>query len=172
MKCLFCGIRKKMNLTKCKFCEHYDSQEMLEGLGYLKNAFARIDNELDDLEGKVHVVIGSLFKRHKYSAEDLLDSLQMNRIKSLAGKIKDDVSLWESAGKLLYRMKIFYNDNTETVQNRLRMINQMIQERKPTLWESVGGFFRSLYRAIVELLPVICQTLLFGRKSKSIRYTA
>jgi len=159
-----------VKIGKYHLSGRYESQEMREGLGYLKNAFARINNELDDLEGKVHIVIGSVFKRHKYSAEDLLDSSQMNRIKSLAGKIKDDVSLWESAGKLPHRMKIFYNDNAESVQHRMSMINRMIQDRKPTLWESVGGFFHSLYRAIVELLPVICQTLLFGRRTKFIGY--
>jgi len=119
-----------VKIGKYHLSGRYESQEMREGLGYLKNAFARINNELADLEGKILTVIGSLFKRHKYSAEDLLDSSQMNRIKSLAGKIKDDVSLWES----------------------------------------VGGFFRSLYRAIVELLPVICQTLLFDRRPKFIGY--
>jgi hypothetical protein len=34
---------------------------------------------------------------------------------------------------------MLYNENAESVHKRLRMFNQTIQERKPTLWEKVGG---------------------------------
>ena len=168
MRCLFCKIRNKKNSVKCQFCEYYfkSSREIWEGISCLENVFEKINGEIDDLEQKVHIVIGLIFRRHKYTAEDLLDSKQMDRIKSLAGKIKDDVSRWESAGKLPYRVKMVYNENAESVQERLRMINQTIQERKPTLWEKVGGFFRRLYRAVVELLPTLFQRLLSGRKQK------
>jgi hypothetical protein len=168
MRCLFCKIRNSKNSVKCQFCDYYleSSHEMRKTLAYLENGFGRINDELDDIEGKVNLVVGMVFKRHRYTAEGLLDSSQMNRIKSLAGKIKDDVSLWDTAGKLPYRLKIFYNENAESVQNRLRTINQTIQDRNPTLWEIVGGFFRRLYKIVVELLPSIFQRLLFGQRPK------
>jgi hypothetical protein len=90
----------------------------------------------------------------------------MNRIQSIAGKIKDDVSRWDSAGKLPYRLRTLYNENAESVQNRMREINLTIQERKPTLWEKVGGFFRHLYRMIVENLPVMIRHLLTGARER------
>jgi hypothetical protein len=41
----------------------------------------------------------------------------------------------------------------------------MIQERKPTLWEQVGGFFRRLYRFVVEALPLFIRgTLKFTKR--------
>jgi hypothetical protein len=168
MRCLFCKIRNKKNSVKCQFCEYYleSSREIREGIACLENVFAKINGEIDDLEEKVHIVIGLIFRRHKYTVEDLLDSKQMDRIKSLAEKIKDDVNRWESAGKFPYRLKMFYNENAESVQDRLRIINHTIQERKPTLWERVGGFFRRLYRAVVELLPTLFQRLLTGRKQQ------
>jgi len=167
MRCLFCRIRNKYKRLKCQSCNYFlNTKEMREGLGYLESGFARINEELDGLEEKVHLVIGIIFRRHKYTADDLLDSNQMERIKSLAGKIKDDVNRWDSAGKLSRRLKMFYNENAESVQERLRMINQTIQERKPTLWEKVGGFFRRLYLAIVRLLPTMFQRLLISRKQK------
>ena len=145
---------------------------MRDGLSYLESGFEKINGELADLERKVHLVIGLVFRRHKYTVDDLMDSDQMNRIQSFAGKIKDDVKRWEAAGKLPHRLKMLYNENAESVQERLRMINHAIQERKPAIWEKVGGFFRRLYRAIVELLPVICQRLIFGYKYKSVREAA
>jgi hypothetical protein len=156
---------------KCQFCEYFvkSSRELREGLSYLENGFAKINGELDDLERKVHLVIGFIFRRHKYAAEDLLDSAQMNRIQSLAGKIKDDVSRWDAAGKLPYRLKTLYNENAESVQGKMFEINRAIQERKPTLWERVGGFFRRLYRIIVENLPILFKRLLTVSKQKSIK---
>jgi hypothetical protein len=90
----------------------------------------------------------------------------MDRIKSFAGKIRDDVNRWETAGKLLYRLRMQYNENAEAVQNRVFMINQAIHDRKPTLWELIGRFFRRLYRSVVELLPKIFQKLIAGPKNK------
>jgi hypothetical protein len=170
MRCLFCKIRNRKDSVKCQFCDYFlaSSPGMRKTLAYLENGFGKINDELGDIEGKVNQVVGLIFKRHKYTAEDLLDSSQMNRIKSLAGKIKDDIARWDAAGKMPYRLKVFYNENAESVQNRLRMINQTIQSRKPTLWEKVGGFFRRLYKIIVELLPSIFQGLLFGQKPKAI----
>jgi len=173
MRCLFCGIRNKNKSLKCQSCDYFlNSEEMQEGLNYLENGFERITEELNNLEQKVHLVIGLIFKRHKYTVDDLLDSAQFNRIKALAGKIKDDVSRWDTAGKFPYRLKALYNENAESVQGRIRQINRSILERKPTIWERVGGFFRRLYKFIVELLPVMVQRLLSGNKQKFLAKTA
>jgi tetrahydromethanopterin S-methyltransferase subunit G len=147
------------------------SKEMQEGFAYLENGFNKIDEELCELEQKIHVVTGFIFKRHKYTEQDIMDSAQMNRIKSLAGKIKDDVTRWDASGKFPYRLRILYNENAEMLQERLRMINQEIQERRPTLWERVGRFFRRLYRMVVELLPLLFQRLISGNKFKYVKST-
>ena len=173
MRCLFCGFKNRNKLQKCQSCKYFlNSNDMQEGLSYLESGFERIENELDNLEQKVHLVIGLIFKRHKYTSEDLQDSSQMDRIKSLAGKIKDDVSRWEAAGKFPYRLKMFYNENAELIQSRIRQINRSIQERKPTLWERIGGFLRKFYLAIVELLPVMFQRLLSGKNKIFLSKTA
>jgi hypothetical protein len=168
MRCLFCKIRNKKNSAKCQFCDYFldSSPEARKTLAYLENGFEKINAELEDIEGKVNQIIGKVYKRHRYTAEDLLDSSQINRIQALAGKIKDDVALWEAAGKLPYRLKIFYNENAESVQNRMRVINRTIQDRKPTLWERVGSFFRRLYCIIAELRPVMGQRRLAGQGQK------
>jgi len=172
MRCLLCVFQNKNNSEKCHSCDYYlNSKEIRTGISYIEKGFGKINEELDNLEEKVHLVIGLVFKRHKYSAEDLTDSVQMDRIKSIAGKIKDDINNWQRAGKLKGFIKEFYNDYAQATQDRFNAINKNIRERKPTLWEQVGGFFRQLYKSIVELLPVIIQRLITSKKYKHIKET-
>ena len=167
-RCLFCIIRRNKNKSlKCQSCNYFlNTKGIREGVSYLEKGFAKINNELDDIENKVNEIIGIIFKRHKYKADDLLNSSQMTRIKSFAGKIKDDVNQWESSGKLSYHLLEIYNDYAESTQGRFRQINNLIKERKPTLWEHVGNFFTKLYHVIVELLPTIFQKMLTAKKQK------
>jgi hypothetical protein len=139
---------------------------MQEGITYLEAAFGKITRELDCLEEKVHLVIGLVFKRHKFSVNDLLESFHFDKIKSLSGKISDDIKRWEAAGKLPHSLKQIYNENAELIQKRFDAINCAIQERKPTIWELVGKFFISFYRVIKELLPVIFIKLIGGKAQK------
>jgi tetrahydromethanopterin S-methyltransferase subunit G len=163
-----CQERIKKGAVKCKHCHSFldDSRNENEGFNYLENGFAKIEEELDNLEEKVNIVIGAVFKRHKYSAEDLLDSGHMNKIKSFAGKIRDDVSRWEEAGRLPFRLKTFYNKKAEEVHERLSMINRMIQERQLTLWEKVGEFFKRFFNTVLQLLPLMFRKLLAGNKQR------
>jgi hypothetical protein len=165
--CFLCVFRRRRNSLKCQFCDRYleKSKELQDGLSYLENGFDKISRELDSLEQKATAMCGFLFfRRHKFSAEDLMDSDQMERIKSIAGKIKDDVRRWEAAKKLQFRVKDFYNEKAAETQERVNNLNQMIQTRHPTLWERVGGFFRNLYRAIVERLPLFIRGALTFKK--------
>jgi len=173
-RCLFCLLKRNKNKSlKCQICSKYlNSKEIREGVSYLENGFAKINNELNDIENKVYEITGVFFKKYKYKAEDLLDSNQMTRIKSFAGKIKSDVDIWEAKNKISYHLLEIYNDYAESTQERFRQINDMIKERKPTLWERVGNFFMKLYHVIVELLPTIVQKMLTVKKKKYIEKEA
>ena len=89
----------------------------------------------------------------------------MEKIKSFCGKIKDDVDRWEALGRFPLRLKTFYNEKAEEVHERVNGINVMVQERRPTLWEQVGGFFRQLYLAVVGHLPLFARGFIaFGKR--------
>jgi len=168
MNCLFCIFRNKKKSLKCQFCDRFleKSKELRDGLEYLERGFGRIFRECDFIEEKVNVIVGIIFRRHKYSAEDLLDSNHMEKIKSFCGKIKDDIDRWEAIGQLSLRVKMLYNDKAEEVRERVNEINVIVQERKPTFWERVGSFFAQLYQAVVEQLPLFARGFLIFRKAK------
>lgn len=168
MRCPMCKERIRKDAIKCRHCHSIldDSLNVRDGLSYLENGFAKIEEECDALEEKVNIVIGAVFKRHKYSADDLLGSGHIDKIKSFAGKIKDDVDRWEEAGQLSFRLRLLYNEKAQAVQARVSTINRMIQEREPTLWEKIGEAFTRLYKAILELLPLIVRRLLTSKKRK------
>jgi hypothetical protein len=162
MRCPFCHERIKKGAVKCKHCHSVldDSQDVKDGMNYLKNGFAKIEETLDGIEAKVNVITGMVFRHHKYSASDLINSADINKVKAFAGKIKDDVERWESAGQLTFRLKLLYNQKSQELQDRLAKINRMIQEREPTVWEKVGSFFRQLFSIVLEVLPLFFHWLL------------
>jgi hypothetical protein len=174
MRCLFCFFRSKRNSVKCQFCERYfeKSQDMQDGLAYLENGFDRVSHECDLIEEKTSIVVGFIFKRHKYSAEDLLQSEHMEKINSFASKIKADIDAWEAAGKLPFRVKMLYNEKVQEVRDRVAELNRMAKERRPTFWESIGGFFQRLYQLVIARLPMFVQGLITFKKRKAIEQQA
>jgi hypothetical protein len=146
---------------------------MQDGLEYLENGFDRIFYECNIIEEKTNAVIGFLFlKRHKYSAEDLLQSDHMEKIKSFCGKIKADIDAWEAAGKLPLRIKMIYNEKVQEVRDRVEELNRNVKERQPTLWEKIGKCLKELYLSIVQRLPLYVQGFLTFKKQKGIGQAA
>jgi len=135
-----------------KFCKHCRSKKD-EGLRYLENGFARIHTEADILEKKIDGMTGILLKRHRYSADELMNSGHFEHIESIAGKIKSDIDNWQRMGKLSTKVKEAYNNSVDEVQNRIGHIIQRIEQRKPTAWETLKGFFSRLFKAIAKILP-------------------
>jgi len=168
MSCLLCVFRNRRRSFKCQFCKRFveKSKELREGLEYLEKGFDRIFRECDLIEEKINVIVGIVFRRHRYSAEDLLDSDHMEKIKSFCGKIKDDIDRWEAVGRLPLRVEMHYNDKAEEVRERVNEISDMVRERRPTFWERIGGFLVGLYRSVVERLPLFVRGFLTFRKPK------
>jgi hypothetical protein len=160
--------------VKCKHCLSIldDSENAKDGLGYIRNGFARINDECDELEEKVSVIIGAIFKRHKYSVDCLLQSDHLTKIKSYAGKIKDDVERWEASNQLSFHNRLVYNENAQAIHDRVERIIAMIHQREPTLWEKIGGVFIRLWKLVIELLPLIVRKLLGGKKHKFVAKAA
>jgi hypothetical protein len=174
MRCLFCVFRNKKNSVKCNFCDYYleKNREMKSGLAYLENGFNRVFLECDAIEEKVGVITGFVFKRHKYSVDELLESGHMEKIDAFCAKIKDDVDRWEAAGKLSLRLKLLYNEKALEVRGRVDRLNYMVRERQPTFWERIAVFFQHIYHAVVRRLPLFVQGLLTNRKKKAINQVA
>ena len=89
MKCKFCLEEIAASSEVCKYCGkqlNSDKSEKFQERDYLEAAFRRIDKKIDELLLKKDEIKGLIFKRHKYTAEELLNSPEYDRIKSLIEK--------------------------------------------------------------------------------------
>jgi hypothetical protein len=128
---------------------------MKDAAGFLENGFTRIGHELDLLEEKADNIAGAIFKRHKYSEENLLHSDHLDKVSSFSAKIKADLENWESANILPFKVQLLYNQHAQEVHDRLDEIIIKIKQRTPTVWEKVCNAFTHLYKVILEcLLPL------------------
>jgi hypothetical protein len=152
------------NALRCKRCNSLIEKDGQE-TRFIKNGFAKINSECDALERESFELTGSIFKRHKYSEEELLT--HMEKIKSFAQKIHDDVACWNMPSGLSQWIKALYNQNTEALQERLSNIMERIRIRRPTVWERIGKIFISFYQFIAEkLLPMITGKFSLGYRKQ------
>jgi len=142
-------------------------QQMKENIkedhSYLKTAFTKINDNIDDLFEMKDEMKGILiFKRHKYTADELLTSTQYERIKSYMKKIDDDIHQWKQNGELTFSLRNTYNENRELLIERLERFQDAIEKREPTWWEKVKNFFVKIMAFIAEHLPALWNGLMIA----------
>jgi hypothetical protein len=110
--------------------------------------------EIEALEDKIYQKTGFLFfKSHKYSIEDLLNSVHHQRINSITSKIGDDIKNWYNSGKLTPDEEEVYFNERDNVDLKLHEINLEIENREPTWWEKVKEPCERFIRIIMSNLP-------------------
>lgn len=138
-------------------------ENIKEAHSYLESAFTKIDKNIDDLFEKKDEMKGVLFfKSHKYTAKDLLNSSQYNRIQSLIKKIDDDIDRWQRAKRLSLTLRSTYNYNRELLIDRMEHLQDAILNREPTWWDKVKSFFISFLEFIAKHLRVLWNGLMLG----------
>jgi hypothetical protein len=163
MRCPYCKERIKNQAVRCKHCHSSigAGNNHDDGIRYLQNGFAKINDECDAIEDRINTRTGFIFIHHQYSEEELWTAT--GRIESFAEKIRDDLEQWESFGQLSPRIRLIYNQKVEAVHERLETLHAMIQMREPTWWEKVCAVFR---RIAEKLLPLLSFRLIQGVKSQ------
>jgi hypothetical protein len=160
MGILTIGDRKRL-LALINNTREQKKENIKEDHSYLKAAFTKINNNIDNLFEMKDEIKGFLFfKTHKYTAEQLLSSTEYKRIKSYIGKIEDDIQRWKQAGKLPFSLRNTYNVNRELLVERLDDLQDAIENREPTWWESVQNFFIKILAFIAEHLPALWNGLM------------
>jgi len=125
-----------------------------------KRKFRKVAYELDYLEIKIDQVEGIIFKNHRYSQAELLDSPHHRRIDSITRKIGDDASHWYAKGSLSEQGLAVYDEKREDIDERLHHINILIENRLPTWWESVKGGLNDFAVKIAQNMPKIKRFLI------------
>ena len=96
---------------------------------------------------------------HKYSVEDLLRSEHIDRVRTIADKINDDLQHWNAAGKLTPAGQNAYNTSRDRVDEEQHRICREIQERKPTFIEGILELVIGAFQVIMQHMPPFIRML-------------
>jgi len=165
VQCPYCKERIKKGAVRCKHCHssigtNTDGSDVNDGnVGYLRNAFRKINAECDAIEDKIDARTGLVFTKHQYSEDELLEAT--GRIESFVEKINDDFERWEAARKISTDIKLVFNRNGDELYQRLELIHAKIKQRALTWYEKACMVLK---RIISKLLPFLSIKLVTGRK--------
>ncbi|RLA72942.1 MAG: hypothetical protein DRG24_01565 [Epsilonproteobacteria bacterium] len=111
--------------------------------------------ELNKLESKILKIKGFILTWHVHSIEELLQSTHHQKVYAITAQIGTDVSNWNDAGNLTKEEREVYFAEREALEDKLSLLNQEIEEREPTWWESVKDIFIDFNSMIVSNLPMV-----------------
>jgi hypothetical protein len=173
-RCPLCKELVKKKATYCKHCHSTigDKNEANKNDGetirYIENGFMKIGKECELIEIKLSAKKGFIITWYAYTDDELME--MVCKIDSWCEKIRGDLEKWDEKNALSDKARMVYNENAEDAQMRLEEIAFRIQERKPTFWEKVSLFFRSIAS---KLLPFLTFKFISGKpQPKQISQTA
>jgi adenylosuccinate synthase len=135
-----------------------------------KNKFRKVFYELDYLESKINKKEGIIFKNHIFSQDELIDSSHHKKIDSITRKIGDDASNWYARGTLSEKGMGYYDKKREKVYYNLNHLNNLIEDREPTWWESLKGNLTDFARKIAKNMPALTRILIASAKIFNLPY--
>jgi len=116
--------------------------------------FKKVYRELDSLKSKIYKKDGwFIFKTHKYSIEELLESPNHQRILSITKKIGDDIKNWKKNKNLSLDDEKAYFYNRDNIDDKLHETNILIEDRNPTFWENMKTPLIKFRNFVMENLP-------------------
>jgi len=117
--------------------------------------------EVELLQMKINQQNGLLiFKWHKYTVEELINSEHHNKIESVSRKIGDDVSNLYKRGVIPEEYKETYEEYKNDLLDDLHEVNKQIYARKPTWLESAWETFRNFVEVVRENMPRLVRNLI------------
>jgi len=120
----------------------------------ISQKFKKVYRELDSLNAKIDVQDGwFLFKSHRYTIEELLESSNHQRILTISAKIGDDIQNWKKNNNLDSEEEESYFAHRENIEDILHELNLKIEDREPTLWEHVQVSLETFTSFVMENLP-------------------
>jgi hypothetical protein len=149
-RCPVCFGLVNKKATKCKHC----SSELGEDNSYyeyINNGFALIERECEAFNQMAESVKGTLFPRHQYSEEELLHSSHLDKIRTIAGKMGNDVGNWQNRGAISQELKDYYDDKITILNDRFQFMIRNLKSRKYSVWERLSEFILCSYYFIINI---------------------
>jgi hypothetical protein len=94
---------------------------------------------------------GSIFPRHVYSEEELINSTHLEKITSIANKMGDDIKNWKMNGKISMRVENLYESRIYNTRNHIDYMVERLKSRRATLWERFSEIFMAAYYFIFSM---------------------
>ena len=117
--------------------------------------------EIEILDRKINRKDGLLiFKWHKYTTKELLDSEHHAKINSVTEKIGDNLTNWYKRSELPEVAKPIYERHKYNLDERLHDTNLKIYDRKPTWLERAKGILERFVEIVRENMPLLVRNLL------------
>jgi hypothetical protein len=149
-RCPVCFGLVNKKAAKCKHCSA-DLDENRAYYTYIDNGFSLIEKEFDAFNQKIESVKGSVFPKHQYSEEQLLQSSHIDRIRSIAGKMESDIENWQERGTLSPKLKEYYNEKIAILNDRFQFTIRKLKTRKYSIWERLSEFLICSYYFIINI---------------------
>jgi hypothetical protein len=170
-RCPYCNEWIKRKAVLCKHCHsniggYANAQPKAddENYRYLQNGFRKIHAECDTIEENIKARTGLIFIKHQYGSEELVEALA--KIESFVEKMKDDLEEWEALDRLNRQTKELFNKKAGEVYSRLELLQIEIENREPTWWETVCGFFKRIFEKLFSFLSI--RLIAGGKNQKAI----
>ncbi|MGK7872541.1 MAG: hypothetical protein AB4426_04290, partial [Xenococcaceae cyanobacterium] len=115
--------------------------------------------EIERLENRIYQQDSLLiFKWHRYTIDELINSEHHYKIDSITRKIGDDATVWYKRGEMPQDGQIIYENKKFDLEEALHKVNLQIERRRPTLWEQATGVFNEFVQRVMHNLPELIRT--------------
>jgi hypothetical protein len=124
--------------------------------GMLPIWFQRIHNEIEEARAALYAQKGILFlKVHRFTQEEILSFPAFKAMRSLCAQIDVSFSKWRIEGTVSDETLKYYHESRLEIEKQMGILRAEIQQRNPTMLESIGEFFSKAVRYILDKLPMI-----------------
>jgi hypothetical protein len=157
--CGSCGRKNRVHSERlvlqkavCGKC-HAGLEDEAERLS-LERGFGRVLQELDRLRARIYQIDGVwIFRFHRYTVEELLQSRHAQQVLSITEKIGSDIGYWVREQRLGKLTLATYIAKRESVFAKLDKLIDEVILRKPTKWEITKTLLRHFLKIVLGNLP-------------------
>jgi hypothetical protein len=127
-------------------------------------AYKKTTEEIKQIRAKTKQKGGFwIFEKHRYTIEDLLESVHHKKIYSITEKLGSDVQNWYRSGKLSDGEEEIYHNVRNQIKRELDEANVEILLREPTWLEEISKVLERFIKIVMNNLPIISRGSLSGQ---------
>ncbi|MEM1309278.1 MAG: hypothetical protein AAGF98_07220 [Cyanobacteria bacterium P01_H01_bin.153] len=108
---------------------------------------------LEEIEGHARLQTGFLFRRHIYSAQQLLDCEEMKKVEAVLNTLSINYTAAAMVGNVSNIDRMSYEYFLEKVNLKIEKIKAIVRMRRPTTWERIAYPINTAFSFLLKRLP-------------------